>query len=279
MERKTGIRLGVLLGLLGMAVALFSACGGVSQEKYDALQAQVTAKNQEVASLQQQLQAAQTGAGGGQQQIATLQQQITAKEQEIADLKKAAEEAKKITPLVYTTLTGTPTPRPTATPRPPGFVAPTPVPPDDVTVNAVFPFTFYVETLTGHQVTDFAQSPSCVPNTQFRRGSHLVWRFEVFDTSTGKRVTSLDSPSASVKLVLENGQEIAARFAKKAGTGPWTWVAAWDPPMDYPLGPLDYTIVVTKGDRTGTFDPKLVDLLGAETSPTTTIDQRIQILP
>ncbi|MBI4336376.1 MAG: hypothetical protein HY683_00905 [Chloroflexi bacterium] len=267
---RTVIRLGALLGVLVVALGLWVACGGVSQKDLDAANAQVAAKEQEVAKLRQDLQAAQAAGQG----TAALQQQLDAKNKEIEDLKKSAANLQGITPLVYTKEQPTPTPRPTATPRPPGFVAPTPVPPDDVTVNTVFPYTFYVETLTGHQVSGFAQYPSCVPNTQFRRGAHIVWRFEVFDTSTGKRLTSLDSPT--VKLVLENGQEVPARFARKAGTGPWTWVAAWDPPMDYPLGPLDYTIQVQSkdGSRKGAFDPKLVDL----TNPPPGIDQRVQIL-
>ena len=100
-----------------------------------------------------------------------------------------------------------------------------------------------------------------------------MWRFEVFDTSTAKRLTSLDSPS--VKLVLENGQELPARFARKGGTGPWSWVAAWDVPADYPLGEMGYTIVVqSKDGRTGTYDPNKAALVNKDRG----IDQRLQII-
>jgi len=241
--------------LLAIALALVTACTGVSQADYDAVKQQLAAKQQEVASLQQ------------------LRQQLAAKEQEIADLKKSTGKLEGVTPLVYTKVGPTLTPRPAPTPRPPGFVAPTPVPPDAATVNAVFPFTFYVETLTGHQVSEKVLYPPCVLNAQFRRGTHLVWRFEVFDTSTAKRLTSLDAPS--VKLVLAHGEELTARFARKAGIGPWTWVAAWDVPADYPLGALGYQIVVkAKDGRTGTFDPNTVALVSQERG----IDQRLQIV-
>lgn len=253
---KTGrVRMVALIGVLSIALALLTACSGVSQADYDA--------------VKQQLQAAQAAG----QRTPALQQQLAAKEKEMEDLKKSAGKLEGVTPLVYTKVGPTPTAAPAPTPRPPGFVAPTPVPPDAATVNAVFPFTFFVETLTGHQVSEKIQYPSCVLNAQFRRGTHLVWRFEVFDTSTAKRLTSLDTPS--VKLVLAHGQELTARFARKGGTGPWTWVAAWDVPANYPFGALGYQIVVkSKDGRTGTFDPNTVALVNKDRG----IDQRVQIV-
>ena len=252
MKFSQGIKRLGSLTVLGMTLALVTACSGISQADLDAAKQQLAAKQQEVTAVQQKL---------------------TTKEKEFEDLKKSAGKLEGVTPLVYTKVGPTPTPPAAPTPRPPGFVAPTPVPPDAATVNAVFPFTFFVETLTGHQVSEKIQYPSCVINAQFRRGTHLVWRFEVFDTSTAKRLTSLDTPS--VKLVLAHGQELTARFARKGGTGPWTWVAAWDVPANYPLGALGYQIVVkSKDGRTGTFDPNTVALVNKDRG----IDQRLQIV-
>jgi hypothetical protein len=127
--------------------------------------------------------------------------------------------------------------------------------------------------VTGHQTTNVIQFPGCVPNSQFKRGAHLVWRFEVFDTSTAKRVTSVDQPT--IKVVLPHGEAITARFARRGGTGPWTWVAAWDIPFDYPLGALDYQIVVNAKDgRTGTFDQDKVAIVNT----TSGTDSRVRIL-
>lgn len=253
-------KIAALAGLLGMTLAACSS--GVSQKDYDAVK-------QQLATAQQQAQSAQAGG----QQVTALQQQLAAKDKEIADLKKGQGTTQGKTPLIWTEAKPLPPLAPTATPRPPGFVAPTPVPPPASLVNEVLPFTFYIEHLTGHQTSEVVQFPSCVPNSQFRRGAHLVWRFEVFDTSTGKRLTSLDTPT--VKVVLPNGQEIAARFAQRGGTGPWTWVAAWDVPSTYPLGTLDYQIVVkSKDGRTGTFDQDPVALVLKDRG----IDSRIQIV-
>lgn len=256
------IGLVVFLGLIGMAVALLSGCSsGVSQDEYDTVKQQVSSKDQEISNLRTQLEAAQAAGQG----TAALQEQLAAKEAELVLLQS-------IKPYVWTQTWPTPEPRAPATAVPPGYVAPTPVPPDAATVNEVFPFTFAVETLTGHQISEIAQFPSCVLTSSFRRGTHLVWRFEVFDTATAKRVTSLDTPS--IKLVLPNGEEKAARFARKAGTGPWTWVTAWDVPADYPLGAVEYTIVVTKDGRTGTYDPNKAALVNMDRG----IDQRLSIV-
>jgi hypothetical protein len=270
------LRVITLVGLVGLALALLTACGGgVSQKDYDSVKQQLTTKEQEVAKLQQELQARGTGGGTGPAAEA-LRQQLTAKEKEIADLQKSLGQLQGAKPLIWTQLLPTPAPRPPATPVPPGYVAPpAPVPPPEL-VNEVVPFTFYVEHLTGHQVTTVAQFPGCVPNSQFRRGTHLVWRFEVFDTSTGKRVTGLDT--ATIKVVLPNGEEKLARYSKRGGTGPWMWAAAWDIPFDYPLGTFDYQIVVTKGGRTGTFDQDNVALVRAATATAAGIDSRVQIV-
>ena len=266
---------------LGVAAALAVACsGGVSQADHDALKTQVAQEQAKVSTLQQQASAKVAEAAQLQQQVAAkegdvkkAEAQLAAKQKEIEDLNKSMGALQGVTPLVYTKVQPTPTPRPTPTPPPAGYVPPTAVPPDDATVNTIFPFTFYVETLTGHQVSELVQYPSCVPNTQFKRGTHLVWRFEVFDTSTGKRVTNLDSPT--MKVVLPDGKEVTARFSKRGGSGPWTWAAGWDVPKDYPLGAFDYQIVVkTKDGRTATFDQDAVALV----NKTIGIDSRVQIL-
>jgi len=88
--RKVIMKL-VLVGVAGLALAL-SACGGAATPgaapaDLAALQQQLSAKDQEVASLKQQLDAAKAAGTPS----AALQQQLTAKEKELADLKKLLE--------------------------------------------------------------------------------------------------------------------------------------------------------------------------------------------
>ncbi|MBI4329771.1 MAG: hypothetical protein HY673_00650 [Chloroflexi bacterium] len=276
-------------GLVVILLPLLAACG-VAQQDYDAVKQQLAAKEQDVASLKQQVDAAKAAAtqqaGALQQQlktkeseagslkqqldsakaagqqVTTLQQRLAAKEAEAADLQKKIAAAAGKTTVIWAE-GGKPIPKPPPPPAPlPAGVTPAPKPrPDAAFINEVVPFAFYVETLATSSVSPygFASYPACVPNSQFKRGVKIVWRFEVFDTSTGKRLT--DPAQAAVTVNLPHGQDLVANFSRRAGTGPWTWVTAWDIPLDYPLGAFDYTItVVTKDGRKGMFKmPALVN--------------------
>lgn len=275
---------------LAMGVLLFVGCAAtVPQADYDAVKAQLTTQEQKAAALQQQLSANLAEATTLQQQIAAkegdvkaAQEKLAAKETEIADLKKTLGASAGVTMLIGAKQLPTPTPRPAPTPLPAGAPTPTPAPPSVVppeVANQVLPFTFYVETLatTSLGIDGWASTVACVPNTVFKRGMKLVWRFEVFDTSTGKRVTNLDAPT--IKIRLPHGEELTARYSKRGGVGPWTWATGWNIPLDYPLGAFDYQIAVTKGDRTGTFDQDNVALVRAATATAAGIDSRVQIIP
>ncbi|MDP2743914.1 MAG: hypothetical protein Q8P00_02465 [Dehalococcoidia bacterium] len=138
-------------------------------------------------------------------------------------------------------------------------------------------FFIYAETLTADRpsVYGFIAPRGCTPSGVFKRGERIVWRFEILDVATGKIVTSAEA--ASVKLRLPYGVEPPADF-KQRGEGrvpdaPWTWDVCWDVPLDYPMGVLDYTILITlKDGRTGTWKPPaLVD-------PGRGIDTRPQVI-
>lgn len=102
----------------------------------------------------------------------------------------------------------------------------------------------------------------------------LVFRFEILDTSTGKRVT--DKDGATVKVRLQHGEELTPRWAIRGSAAAlpdsaWMWDVAWDIPPDYPVGSLDYTIVVTAKDgRTAAFIPPI--------QKTPTVDSRVRIV-
>src|SRR5262249_9995766 len=63
----------------------------------------------------------------------------------------------------------------------------------------VGPFFFYVETLTSANTTKYvvAATTPCVQSGVFKRGMRIVFRFEVLDTSTGKRVTDRDGATVT----------------------------------------------------------------------------------
>jgi hypothetical protein len=140
----------------------------------------------------------------------------------------------------------------------------------------VGPFFFYVETLTNNGPSKYGIAPtvSCIQSGVFKRGMRLVVRFEVLDTSTAKRIT--DKDGATVKMVLPNGEEVVARWTIRGSAvalpdSAWMWDTTWEIPPDYPVGTLDYKIIVTTKDgRTGTFTPPMMK--------TPTADTRVRII-
>jgi hypothetical protein len=141
----------------------------------------------------------------------------------------------------------------------------------------VGPFFFYVETLTANVNPNkygFAPTVPCIQSGVFKRGMRIVFRFEVLDTSTGKRVT--DKDGATVRVRLPHGEDVAARWAIRGSVAAlpdsaWMWDASWDIPPDYPVGSLDYRIEVSlKDGRKGTFIPPI--------QKTPTSDTRVRII-
>jgi hypothetical protein len=115
----------------------------------------------------------------------------------------------------------------------------------------VGPYTMYMEVIaTGPGETGMVTAPGCILDGVFKRGMKLVWRFEVYDMATGVRVTDRDG--AQVMMNLPDGTSIPARFDQRGGgpsgpppDAPWTWVAVWYIPADYPMGPVNYSVSVT----------------------------------
>jgi hypothetical protein len=140
----------------------------------------------------------------------------------------------------------------------------------------VGPFFFYVETLTstGPSKYGFTATIPCIQSGVFKRGMRLVFRFEVLDISTGKRIT--DKDGATVKVRLPHGEEVTARWTIRGSVNAlpdsaWMWDAFWDIPLDYPIGSLDYSIVVSAKDgRTATFIPPI--------QKTKTSDTRVRVI-
>jgi hypothetical protein len=274
MIQQTYTQKRAVLALLGLAIMVISACGGVSQSEYDAVREQLTSQAQQANTLQEELSNRVQALSNLEQQFEAQASDVAGLQQEITALEEQLGEAAGASILIAARFAPEPTPRPTPTPLPPGAeLPPRPVPPDFY--EGAVDFAFYVETLTAGGVSRYGVllTPGCVPNSIFKRGALLVWRFEIFDISAGKRITETDE--AEVKVVLPHGEELTGRFSQRGGgrvpDAPWMWAAAWHIPPDYPLGALNYSISVTTEDgRTATFMPPA---LVSETS-----DSRVQIV-
>lgn len=95
----------------------------------------------------------------------------------------------------------------------------------------------------------------CVLGNRFPRNSEIVWRARVFDPATE---TELDDGSASVEVRLADGQVFEMRYGPHPRENPtdFFWTTAFDIPIDYPSGTLNYEIVATSTDgRVGMFAP------------------------
>ncbi len=237
MQVRSSIARLALLALAGALVATLAACGGgVTQSEYDAVKTQLSAEQQKETAYQQQLSA--------------MQQQLNEKGNQPSQPAAVAG--------VYTLIGAKQVPQPakpqnapTPTPPPPGYTPP-PKPQPPASVYDAVPFTFYVETLatTTAGASGWTSTVSCTPDSVFKRGMKLVWRFEIFDMSTGKRIT--DKDGATVKINLPGADAPTPRFTQRGGghvpDAPWMWSAGWEIPADYPLGSLDYSITVTTKD-------------------------------
>ena len=174
-----------------------------------------------------------------------------------------------ITPLLGAQKVAPAPPKP-AVPPPPARTTPA------FYYEPVGPFFFYAETLASNGPNKYGviSTVPCVQSGVFKRGMKLVFRYEILDTSTGKRIT--DKDGATTKIRLQHVEDLAARWTIRGSVNAlpdsaWMWVVTWDIPPDYPVGSLDYTIVVTAKDgRTGTFTPPI--------QKTATADTRVRII-
>jgi hypothetical protein len=231
-----------LLAVLSGTAALGVACTDDSAKE-------------ERAALEQAVAAEQARARALESELASTSKTVTALQQEAQShqvaMQEEAKESANLSPvLLLKREQALPTPRPAATPAPPGYVAP---PPRTAPAEYKQPvdFVFYVENLTGSAVTDFGTqwSEGCIQNAIYPRESKLVWRVEIVDVKTGLRVMPEDG---SLSVRLPHGEEKAFRFSQRGGGrtegAPWQWASAWVVPADYPLGTLNYELVLTMKD-------------------------------
>ena len=277
MSRKQTLYRAEIVGLMLLSLGLAS-CGGVSEKDYTDAKKELAAQDQKIKALQQQLSASAGGIGAAAGSVPGLQgaqSPVGAQSAQTAQGAASAPGAPGVTTLIGAKVMPTPTVAPPPTPLPPG--APTAAP---RVVPASYaepagPFTFYVETLATNSlgIDGWSSTVACTPNSVFKRGMKLVWRFEVFDMSTGKRLIGQDGEKVVVKL--PHGEDITARFSQRGGgsapDAPWMWSAAWNIPLEYPIGSLDYTIEVTSKDgRSSTFKTPAV--------VSSTTDSRVKII-
>jgi hypothetical protein len=246
MSRSRALGLGAL-ALIGAALALVSACGdsGPSDSQYSKVKQELQDQQSANQQLQQQLADAKKAstAGSPAAPAGTAAAAATT----------AAPAAVGVIPLLGAKSVTPAPPAPTPTPLPAGVTPPPKATPPASYYQTVGPYFIYVETLATTTVSKYnvASSISCTPSGAFARGQRIVFRYDVVDMATGKRLTDQDSATI-VKVVLPNGDESVGRWSQRGGgqvpDAPWMFSSNWDIPTDYPLGAVDYKIVITPKD-------------------------------
>jgi hypothetical protein len=269
MKHRNGFSRPLIVVLLGVVLALMAACTPVTpdpatvqqlaaqEERAAALQQEISVREAEILDIQQQMEEHEGEISGYQAQLAALEEEATELRVQLEALGELGELA-NLTIILAAQAMPTPTPPPTPTPLPEGVeLPPRPEPPAEYH-EPVGDFAFYVETLTATGITQygFGYTAGCALTNTFKRGTKMVWRVEVIDLATGIRVMPADD--LTVNVALPHGEERAMRFSQRGGgrvpDAPWMWAASWEIPPDYPVGSLDFSVVVNDPDgRTGTF--------------------------
>lgn len=106
---------------------------------------------------------------------------------------------------------------------------------------------YYVHADTVRGSTN-ASGPACVVTPVYKTGEQIVWRAEVFDASTGKKLTDqqVKSLGVSVTVKTQDGQTFDMKYGQHPKQPPkiWMWTVAWQIPPVYPTGTLQYQIIV-----------------------------------
>ena len=101
-----------------------------------------------------------------------------------------------------------------------------------------------------------AKGPTCVLNSQFKRGETVIFRLRALDAKTGKSLD--DKGLKSLNVELSNGEKFAMNYhahPPKDSTD-WFWVGGWPIPQNQPTGSLTYKITaVTLSGETITWSP------------------------
>ena len=107
---------------------------------------------------------------------------------------------------------------------------------------------FYVETLTsgkGESVWGSSANTSCTRTNFFPRKERIVWHITMVDAKTGKVIEAADVKYAYLKIPGQPNLKLKyGPHGKDPLVAPWNWYYGWDIPPDYPLGLVDYQIVV-----------------------------------
>jgi len=120
-----------------------------------------------------------------------------------------------------------------------------------VLATSAFANTYFVQMNTVRGGTG-AKGPVCVSNTVFQPGESVVFQVEVYDATTGGRVTADEIQQRGIKVTisLDGGKTVAAEYSAHPPSAPAAsqthfWTGAWEIAADASTGTYNYTVTVT----------------------------------
>ena len=205
------------------------------------------------------------GDPGSKAELEALKATLAAKEQQLATVQQqvAALQKPPVAP------PGDPEVLPIYSARrlPPVEAAPAPLQPVPVLPNLpaayaepLGAYTMYIEHIAGVGASKYGLSAAlgCMQASVFKRGMKMAFRLELYNTATKTRLTP--DGHTTVTIALPSGDALSLTFTRRGGPqgapdAPWQWVTAWHIPPDYPLGSVDYTVLVTDMEGTTALQP------------------------
>ena len=128
---------------------------------------------------------------------------------------------------------------------------------------------FYVDTVTSGKGEGKVDADKfCAQRNFFQRGNRVVFRMSAVEARSETILT--DKNVQFAKVLIPGAPDIDLRYGKHGRTddAPWYWTAAWDTPLDFPTGLVDFQIVVKT---------KLLKVGKKRIKPTTAIFKQIPI--
>jgi len=125
----------------------------------------------------------------------------------------------------------------------------------------VGPYTMYMEVIASAapSTAGLLAIPGCVVDSVFKRGMRVVFRYSIYDMSSGgKPITDRDGSTTKVQVAAN--QSVDGFFIPRGAPpappdAPWTWAGIWNVPTDFPLGDVKPMISLAGNGKTATINP------------------------
>lgn len=120
----------------------------------------------------------------------------------------------------------------------------------------------HVDTVTaspGESKFGVSYSKLCTLTNLYRRGEGVVFRVWGIEAGAGGTLTADSVKYAYVKIPGQANLKLRYGPHGRTADAPWFWAGRWDIPPDYPLGQVDYRVVVkTRTNKLGIYtQPKI----------------------